>query len=279
MELNERPLLLLDGDNTLWKWMEYAVPAYEAMCAVIAQMAGKTKIETAAAMKRVYSRKRTIENVLLIQGLKEDGFFNGVRNFDENEAIRIAMRTFSRVRSQHLQLYPGVKEVMETAHKKGWRQIMLTDAPGHQARRRLERTGVDHLVECIFAMPTGSDLPPSKARYRGLRESPIPVFEVEHEKPYTDLEGILKMTRDQIRALVYMWGDNDKKDMELARRWGMRGLFAVYGGSDPDLSARLQPFAPESVLRRNSSLLEAESRSSHGLITPIHHPFEVLSVL
>ncbi len=40
-----------DGDNTIWDWMGYAVPAYEAMCKSISRLSRKSFKATAAAMK------------------------------------------------------------------------------------------------------------------------------------------------------------------------------------------------------------------------------------
>lgn len=37
-----------DGDNTIWDWMIYAVPSYEAMCRTIATISRKSFTATSA---------------------------------------------------------------------------------------------------------------------------------------------------------------------------------------------------------------------------------------
>ena len=105
--------VIWDGDNTLWNWMTYAIPAYEAMQNEIARIAEKSPEETAAAMKAFYTEVGTIEHEGLVQGLQAAGFFRNVPNFNLEDTIQRAQTAFNLVRRQHLHVYDGIRDVME----------------------------------------------------------------------------------------------------------------------------------------------------------------------
>lgn len=268
-------LVVWDGDGTLWDWMTYAVPAYEAMCDEIAKIAGKSSDETAAAMKAYYTTVGTIEDERLIQGLNAAGFFSHIKNFDINDCIRRAKSTFAGVRTQKLKVYNGIPKVMETIHERGISQILLSDATARQAQLRLRFSKLGKYIKAIHCMPSApsSDIP---GEFRSVHSDLAMVHELPNEKPHLDLEKIVGMTREQIREGVAIIGDNDAKDMVLADLFECLGVKAAYGSTTLDLIRRIKRFAPESAVGKNTQMVTAPLSNR---IRIANSPMEILEYL
>lgn len=295
--------IIWDGDNTLWDWMKYAVEAYEAMSQTIADETGKPEPEVAAAMKRYYTMMGTIEDERMIQGLEAEGFFRDVPGFNMDRLIEKAQKIFTDVRDKNFHVYPGIYKVIKTVSGYGINNRILTDAPARQAKARLKHKRFGKkVIKHVNAMPSRDpDNLPEIFRRRereGKYDVDFDVTEIPWEKPHSNLEEILRMTRDQIRKHVVIIGDNDRKDMELVRRYGCRGIHAVYGETTEDLLKRLLRFAPERVAKKNSSVggesaaknlpstvenrIELETpgdKSAQGLIVKVSDPREIFKVL
>jgi phosphoglycolate phosphatase len=295
--------IVWDGDNTIWDWIAYAVPAYEAMAQTIADETGKPEPEVAAAMKEVYSEVGTMEYTGLIQYLNRKGFFKDLPGFDQDGMILKVQKVFSVVRRKNLHSYKGIYKTMKTIHEHGIHNRILTDAPAWQAMARIKKSRMGWMLEPSYAMQTikTPDLPAEFRRREQAGEYDVDftVYETTDEKPYTDLEKILKMTREQIRKHVLIIGDNDQKDMALVRKYGCRGIHAAYGVPSKEMLDRLLRFAPEKIVRKNMATTGAETSSptattasdanpstaataapnNQGLIIKINNPREIMKVL
>ena len=265
-----------DGDNTIWGWVEYAVPAYEAMCTWLAKFTGKSEDETAAAMNRFYTAAGALEDERLVQGLHAEGFFREVRGFDLGATILELKRIFTEVRIERLKVYEGVQAVMQRFQDAGARQIILTDAPGVQAILRLRRSGLREYIESVHAMPYAEieDLPPGITRYRRQKGDPT-LHMVDREKPHSDLEKILGETREAIAANTIIIGDNGPKDMVLADEKAWLGFHTLYGGTPPSISARLGRFIDRNGANRNLAVDPTAVHQFSDRIIPVNHPSEI----
>lgn len=270
--------VIWDADNTLWDWMGYAVPAYEAMCQKLAELSGRSNDETAEAMRAFYTTKGTLEDEGLVQGLESWGFFERMENFDRDATVLMLKNAFSEERDKNLRLYPGIFQAVVQVRARVQKQIIVTDATGQQAPRRLLRSGLSSYFSEIHSMPKPEvrDIP--SVLKRDLDLGHVVHHSLQTEKPNIDLETILGMTRDEIKKRVAIIGDSDAKDMGMARKYECFGLHAVYGLPKPELIKRLLRFAPESAARRNTSLGSAEERENSRII-PIHNPSEILGRL
>ncbi len=287
--------IIWDGDNTIWDWMKYAVEAYEAMALAIAEETGKSEPEVAAAMKKFYTKVGTIEDPGLIQDLTETGFFKDLPNFDQEKLILKAQKAFTRERKKHLKVYQGVHEVIKTAYEHGIKNRILTDAPAPQAAMRIKRSKINPYLTQVNAQPfrKTKDLPAKfqKREMRGVYNVDFDITEIPTEKPHTNLEEILQMTREQIRKHVVIIGDNDRKDMELVRLYGCRGIHAVYGEVEDAVLQRLLRFTPVRVAQRNVAMDQKTNghtpqpgqlitnQPPKGLIVKVDDPREIMKVL
>lgn len=279
--------IVWDADNTLWDWVSYAVPAYEAMSAHISKRTGIPEPKVAAAMKRFYTDMGTMENVFLIQGLHAMKFFP--KDWDQQQIEKLteeAQSIFSTVRENNLKLYEGAKEAFLTTMEKGIRNTILTDAPGIQAPMRLKHFKLfdkDQKKMRAFALKaTKPKKLPQKfmaKQLRGKYKLPFQLRYINEEKPHTNLEKILHMTREDIRRHVIIIGDNFKKDMGLAQKYNCRGLHAIYGEANPELITRILRFAPTRIAKRNISIetTNHEPKTNNNLIEIIESPREILS--
>lgn len=278
--------IIWDADNTIWNWVRYAAKAYPAMARVIAEETGIAEEDVIAGMKAYYTAVGTMESPWLIQGLEKMGFFRRApkKPVDLKYLRQSAMRVFQHARAKNFKKYEGVSEIMELAHRQGIKNRILTDAPRTQAVMRLKRSRLDPYISSIHAVKTHeiiTQIPPEIewAQKNGKYDIDCEVEELELEKPDTRLEHILKIvaeTHDKARKYIQdhvaIVGDNDLKDMELARRYGCLGIHALWGQPDPHDLEILSRFAPEKIAQRNLSVPNGKNgmkKSNSGKIIPI----------
>lgn len=283
--------ILFDGDNTIWDWVTYAAHAYDAMLQCIVEETKKPENKVIAAMKAFYTEVGTLEHEGLIQGMEAQGFFKNVPQFDRDELIHKVQAVFSEMRRKHLRLYDGMQNVLETLAKQGKRVKIITDAPEFQAKMRVRHFKLDPFIKDVYAMAGNTvDLPKKfqKRRKDGHYKVDFPTFISELEKPYSDLESILKMMPEQISRRVLIVGDNTKKDIELAKRFGCRAIYSAYGIPPKEYLERLLRLAPEKVTRKNSSILEEKTEevkqkssaaSSNSRVVTANEPSDILKYL
>lgn len=284
-EFGKIEIALWDADNTIWDWVAYAAPAYEAMCASIATETGRGEDDVAAAMKSFYSSVGTMEHEGLIQGMESHGFFKNVKNFNREDLIIKAQKAFSVARKKNLHVFPGIQKVFKEFHDRGIKNGIITDAPEFQARMRLKHSRLTQYIdpELVFTMAKNeiSNLPKvfQDKEKKGEYETGVKAKIVRVEKPYTDLEEILRRTREEIRSHVIIIGDNRSKDMQLAYRYGSRGIHVLYGQAKPELLQRLKKFAPEKVANRNIAIIETNGAAQNEKnIRNVNHPLQILKI-
>ncbi len=276
--------IVWDADNTLWDWVTYAVHAYKAMAKCIAQETGIPEPKVAAAMKKFYTDVGTMENPFLIQGLQTMGFFKEVKNFNSDDLIEKAQSVFSKIRYDNLKLYKGIDEILKMTHESGINNHILTDAPGFQAAMRIRHFDLQDYIKSVNTMPSPEPKTlPKKFRERkreGKYAVPFTVRTVDKEKPHTNLEKVLHMTREQISRKVLIIGDNAPKDGKLALNHNCAGIIAAYGIADPHLLKRILRFAPAKVARKN--VATEQSLDLNNLppnITPVDSPSKLTEEL
>jgi phosphoglycolate phosphatase-like HAD superfamily hydrolase len=282
--LEEITDVVFDGDNTIWDWVAYVAFGYDAMVQCIADVSRKPESEVAAAMKAFYTMAGTMESEGLIQGLEAAGFFKDVPDFHRDQLIEKVQKAFSLARREHLHLYKGIQKVIETLHECGKRIRIITDAPEFQAKMRVKHFKLEPFIQDVHAMPASKigNLPEKfrKRSEEGFYNVDFPTFIMPVEKPYSDLEKIFKMTRAQIARHVLIIGDNPRKDVELAKRYGCRCVYAVYGMPKKEYLDRLLLLAPEKVARKNTTILgETSPETTSKRIVMANEPADILRYL
>ncbi|MDH5596934.1 MAG: HAD family hydrolase [Candidatus Peregrinibacteria bacterium] len=281
MESNKIKTFVWDVDNTLWDWISYAARTYPAMSEIIAEEAGVERGLVEQCMQAYYTEAETMESSWLVQGLDKRGLFDG-SDMDQGELIAKLQKSFHTNRERSLALYPGIEEVLEEATRRGIGHLILTDAPAFHAASRLRHLDVDqsHFRAMIAMEDSLVHKIPKEHHHRfedGRYGLEIPVYRVGVEKPHTDLETALQMTREQIREQVCIIGDNGAKDMALAARYECVGLHAAWGRPQQENLNTLSRFAPTRVLRRSAET--GFNAHSSDRIAEIYSPDSILQMM
>ncbi len=251
--------VVTDLDNTLYSWVNYIVPALEAMVESLGRTTGFPRIRIVQSLKEVYERVGTNDYAFAIQ---ESAIFRELGgDFDSFNALVIepAKDAFTLARKRYLELYPGADEGLSAVKAAGLRIVGITDAPRNSAEARVRALGLERHLDALYTLP-GYPLPEAvdeRIRRRddeGYYRAKIPVVELgaEHEKP--DPRGLLRVLSDLALAPdeVLVVGDNRHKDGGMARGAGCRWAWAEYGTYlSREYRERLDTISARSATRRH----------------------------
>ena len=104
-------LVVTDMDNTLYSWIDYIVPAVEAMVGAVVEATGFPRIKVVQALKAVYTKYESNEYPFALQ---ESAIFEAFPEFGSFDKLVIepARSAFSEARKRYLRPYKGVVETL-----------------------------------------------------------------------------------------------------------------------------------------------------------------------
>jgi phosphoglycolate phosphatase len=255
-------LLVTDLDGTLYSWVDFMVPALEAMVDSLCATTSEPRIRVVQALKEVYERYGSNEYPFAIQ--ESELFHPYARDFDSFDRLVIdpARRAFAEKRRRYLRLFPTVRDGLARLRDRDVRVVALTDAPRNTAELRVRQLDLEGLISRVYCLPafrfpeTGVAPEIRRREERGRYRGSVPITELprEHEKPATG--GFLKICEDfgvspQEAILV---GDNLGKDVRLAQDVEAVDVWACYGAYvAPEYRDRLDAISARSVTRRHVS--------------------------
>jgi len=258
--MKELRLVITDMDGTLYSWVDYIVPALEAMVSSLEQTTGMPRIRIVQSLKEVYEQQGTNEYAFAIQESKI--FHEFAYDFDSFNALVItpARNAFSEMRRRYLRPYKGVVSTLASMRARGVQIVALTDAPRFPAERRLKQLALDESIDALYALGSFPvpDLVDSAVKERereGYYRSSLPLvvelpFEYEKPSPRGVTRILADFKVDPSEAIVV--GDNLKKDIAAAQSASVRGVFAEYGTYiAPQYRERLAAFSARAVTRKN----------------------------
>ena len=254
--------VVTDMDGTLYSWVDYIVPALEAMVRSLEETTGMPRIRIVQSLKEVYEKYGTNEYAFAIQ--ESQIFQEFSYDFDSFNALVIwpARRAFSEARRRYLRPYRGVIEGLAGIADRGVKIVALTDAPRGPAERRLKQLELDTRFDALYALegfpvPDLVDEQVKEREKAGYYRSAVPkVVELpaEFEKPSP--EGLRRILSDLDLGAdeILMVGDNVKKDMAAAAAADVLGVWAEYGTYvPPEYRVRLNVISARAVTKRNVS--------------------------
>src|SRR4051794_39592899 len=135
-------LVVTDMDNTLYSWVDYIVPAIEALVDAVCRATGLPPLRVIQSLKEVYARYESNEYPFVLQ---ESSLFQEFPEFGSFDRLVItpARAAFAEARRKYLRPYPGVLETLEALKRRGVPVGALTDAPRNPAEDRAREKGVD----------------------------------------------------------------------------------------------------------------------------------------
>jgi phosphoglycolate phosphatase len=274
-------LVVTDMDNTLYSWVDYIVPAVEAMVAAVAQATGFPRIKVVQSLKQVYTRHESNEYPYALQ---ESSLFQEFPEFGSFDKLVIdpARAAFSEARRKYLRPYKTVLETLGELRARGIPVVALTDAPRNPAEHRAKRLGIDSLLAALYTMPgftfpAGPDgaalVAPDilQKEVKGEYRAACPVIELprDHEKPNPEgLKAILASHGVHPREVLVV-GDSVKKDVAVAQALGCHDAWAEYGTYvSLEYRERLDIISSSAITRRHvASVYES---AGGQVVTPTH---------
>lgn len=268
-------LFVSDIDNTLFDWVRYYVHAFSALLRRL-EAAIEVPFATLAAEARVvFEQHGSIEYPFVVQELPSI-----VNHYHEDvermlrEAVRPAREAFNEAAEAHLKPYEGVIATLQEIKQRhpNLPLVALTDAPRYVAMWKMNKLGVLDLFDAVYGLPDPriptragrvavdpeillKHLQQSNFGFRGR----IRILPDDYEKPGTKgLKTVLmdyEMDEGEAARQRVLWvGDNQRKDIELGRRLGVRTAWAAYGLPTAELLQQLAAFSPPLNIHKNTAL-------------------------
>lgn len=259
-------LVVTDMDNTLYSWIDYIVPAVEAMVDAVQLATGFPRIKVVQSLKQVYSKYESNEYPFALQESSIFAEFPEFGSFDKL-VIEPARMAFSEARRKYLKPYKGVAETLAALKERNIIVVALTDAPRNPAEQRVKRLGLDQWLAALYTMPgfTFPEGPDGSAlvapdilqrQVKGEYRAACPSFELprDWEKPNpSGLEQILT-TYEMKASEVLMIGDSVKKDVAVAQLLGCHDAWAEYGTYvSLEYRERLDIISSPAITRRHAA--------------------------
>jgi FMN phosphatase YigB (HAD superfamily) len=274
-------LVVTDMDNTLYSWVDYIVPAVEAMVNAVCQATSLPRIRVVQSLKAVYTRYESNEYPFALQESSIYAEFPEFSSFDQL-VIEPARAAFSGARKKYLVPYQGVTNTLRELQRRQLPVVALTDAPRNPAEYRAKKMEFDLYLRALYTLP-GFDFPASpdgemrvakdivRKDEEGLYRAACPVVELprDHEKP--DSRGLLRICEQfgvSPRETLVV-GDSLRKDIAVARQVGATDCWAEYGTYvSAEYRERLDIISANAITRRHAASVyegELELRATHAL--------------
>lgn len=259
-------LVVTDMDNTLYSWIDYIVPAVEAMVEAVQVATGAPRLKVVQSLKAVYTRYESNEYPFALQ---ESSLFQEFPDFGSFDKLVIepARIAFSEARRKYLRPYKGVLETLAALKAERIIVVALTDAPRNPAEQRVKRMGLDQHLAALYTMPgfqfpAGPDgealvAPDILQRHeKGEYRAACPAIELprDWEKPNpAGLKRILATYGLEPKEVLVV-GDSVKKDIAIAKELGCHDAWAEYGTYvSLEYRERLDIISSTAITRRHAA--------------------------
>jgi phosphoglycolate phosphatase len=278
-------LFVTDIDNTLFDWVAYYVHAFSALLRTVEKTIGVGYDQLAEEAKQVFVTHGSIEYPFLVQELPSVIAHYGI-DIDAmlEQAVAPARAAFLEASKPYMKPYEGVIDALKAvrAREPELPLVALTDAPRYVAMWKLNKLG---LLRCFSAVYGLADPRlPTSDEARRVKVDPeimlkhhqqsqfgfkgrVRILPDDYEKP--GVKGLKTVLMDydlddskEHRRRVLWVGDNERKDVELGTRLGVRTAWASYGKPDPSLLGRLAQFSPPGNVHKNAAIPDGEERKS-----------------
>ena len=143
-------------------------------------------------------------------------FLKSIDQFD-HKILASGINTYLKTKNKFLKPYPNVKSVLGKLKRKGIILSILTDAPKTKAYQRLLGMG----IEPYFKFVVGHE-DTNKSKHTSL---PLLLA----------LEMLRKEFPDIANSEILMVGDSIEKDIDPAKKLGLRTALAKYGQKTPEI--------------------------------------------
>lgn len=259
-------LVVTDMDNTLYSWVDYIVPAVEAMVDAVVRATGFPRVRVVQALKAVYAKYESNEYPFALQ---ESSLFQEFPEFDSFDKLIIepARAAFAYARKKYLVPYKGVTQTLAQLKERRVLVVALTDAPRNPAQARAKALGFDEVLAALYTMP-GFDFPKDvsgrplvdprivEKDASGDYDARCPAMELPREWEKPDPRGLQKIltTYGLKPNEVLVVGDSVKKDIAIAQAVGCHDAWSEYGTYvSKEYRERLDIISSPAITRRHAA--------------------------
>jgi FMN phosphatase YigB (HAD superfamily) len=232
-------LVICDLDNTLYDWVGYFVPAFDAMLEELVRTTGRSEPELLASFRRVHQHYGTSEYALAVAELDVLAELDGQLGVTERLYRHSdALDAFRYSRRRNLRLYPDVAATLQRLRDDGRTIVAHTDAMSLYARARLRQLAIEDLFDGLWAC-TDHDLP-VELHHEELHRLLDADIEGQHLRLGRDVgaselkpePAVVREIMDAVGVApsetIYI-GDSLNKDVLVAQRAGAIDVYAAYG--------------------------------------------------
>ncbi len=276
-------LVVTDMDGTLYSWIDYIVPAVEAMVDAVCGATGYPRIKVVQSLKAVYKKYDSNEYPFALQESSLYADFPEFGSFDKL-VIEPARMAFSEARKKYLKPFKTVVDTLKTLQERKLPVVALTDAPRNPAEQRVKRMKLDEHLTALYTMP-GFHFPAGaegeklvapdilQKEERGEYRAACPVVELprDWEKPSTNgLYAICKQYGVDPRETLVV-GDSLTKDIAIAKATGAIDCWAEYGTYvSQEYRERLDIISAPAITKRHAASVyegggAAPAKPTHAL--------------
>ena len=203
--------ILFDLDNTLIDFIQMKEESCRA--AVKAMVASGLQMKEDQAFELLMN---TYFDVGIESNKAFSEFLRSIDQFD-HKILASGINTYLKTKNKFLKPYPNVKSVLAKLKRKGVILSILTDAPKTKAYQRLLGMG----IEPYFKFVVGHE-DTNKSKHTSL---PLLLA----------LEMLRKEIPEIANSEILMVGDSIEKDIDPAKKLGLRTALAKYGQLTPEI--------------------------------------------
>ncbi|MBF5046094.1 HAD family hydrolase [Aggregicoccus sp. 17bor-14] len=259
-------LVVTDMDGTLYSWVDYIVPAVEALVEAVQRATGWPRLRVVQSLKAVYAKYESNEYPFALQESSLYREFCEFGSFDKL-VIEPAREAFALARRKYLRPYPGVVATLEALHARGLPVVALTDAPRNPAEYRVRTLGFDRYLQGLYTLP-GFAFPASEEgealvaaaiqqrEARGAYRAQCVVEELPRDWEKPNPRGLLRICERfgvPPEQTLYV-GDSLRKDVAVAKAVGALDCWAEYGTYvSGEYRERLDIISAPAVTRRHAA--------------------------
>lgn len=234
--MSNQKVLLTDLDNTIYDWVDYFVPCFNAMLAALVDATGHDERCLIDDFRSVFKRHHSVEYSFSVQELR---ICRGLNEGEVARLIEIARTAFSEQRKVSLRAYAGVPATLDALVRHGYRIVGVTNSPLFQAAHRLEQLEIDQyfygLAAWRGALPRSSD--PHAVRAIQKSHAQGWATKIGHTwglsrrslKPSPAAYEIVIRGLETRPSDAFAVGDSLAKDVAPAQELGAIGVWAQYG--------------------------------------------------
>jgi FMN phosphatase YigB (HAD superfamily) len=227
--------IITDLDNTIYDFARY----YEAgLAGLVSRICAEFDFSTAdatARLREVYTARRSIEYPFAIEEFPE---LRSMSEESRSKFVREALTAFWDGATGQLQAYHTVRETLRHLDQEGIPVVAYTDAPIHEAMRRLRALGIDRyftgiVAQSWFRRKNGTiivlldDLPGHRRASRHLKF--VWRASWDDRKPSELIYRKIALGMELNPRNIVVIGDSVERDLLPAIELGCTGVWASYG--------------------------------------------------